>query len=518
MDITILLALLGVGLLAALIGGSAGGADDPEPPVDNTPDDITVVSGEKAFGGGGNDTITADGPVDGSGVYGGEGDDTITLNATHSEVGGGVGDDLITLSGGSDTVFGGDGNDTLTTGPDMASSGIYGGNGDDALTLSFSTAGHAAAASYYGGEGEDTITADLTLGTTPGSNTSAPLLKGGNDDDVFDLTIDLAPVRPGAGTQPQLLTTIDDFDPGNDQLHIDATGATLKLVEAANGSYTDVILTYAATATAPATQGIIRLAGITDLDPRDIGLDPVTTPETIVLGSNETVTAGAGNDNITSDGLIANATVSGGDGNDTFDVSADFSRINGDNGSDTMTLSGYHSSIFGGGGNDILTTGNDAIYSRLFGGAGNDTFNLDYTEFSSNETPASDGGDGADRFNVGLTLNIDPDKAPDGPDLEGGAGIDVFDLDINLGNVFVPDTDTELERGLLSIKDFVPGRDVLQIDGHGATVSLREASNGRDTEVILTYPATTDAPEVFGLITLENVTGMSLANIVVTGA
>ena len=515
MDITILLALLGVGLLAALAGSGSGAAHDPDP-VDPTPDDITVVGGQNAFGGGGNDIMTADSPVDRANVFGGEGDDTITLDVTHSEIGGGTGNDLITLSGGADTVYGGDGSDTLTTTPRFYNSGIYGGEGNDTLTLDFATSGNDQAASYYGGNGDDVFHAALTLGPSAGSNASAPLLKGGNGDDVFDLDIALSNIRPGIGTTPQLLTTIDDFDPGQDQLLFDAHGATARLVEAANGDYTDLILTYAATATASAAQGIIRLTGVSDLDPRAIGLDPDTTPETIILQSGQTVVAGGGNDLITSDGHITGATVSGGDGNDRIDLDADYSRINGDNGADTITLHGYHSSIFGGAGNDILATGADADYSRLFGGSGNDTFNLDYTRHSSDETPASDGGDGADRFNVRLTLNIDPDKAPDAPELEGGESRDVFDLDIQLGNVFAADADTALQRGVATIKDFVPGRDVLQIDAHGATVQLQVADNGRDTEVILTFPATGSDPAVRALITLEDVIGVSLADIVIS--
>lgn len=511
MDITLLLALLGVGLLAALIGGGSGGSDDPEPPVDNTPDDITVVSGQKAFGGGGNDTLTADDPVDRSSVFGGDGDDTITLTATQSELGGGTGNDLITVSGSADIVYGGDGHDTLTTGPNTASSGIYGGEGNDTLSLDFNTAGNDVASSYFGGNGEDLFSADLTLGQTPGSSTTAPLLKGGNGDDTFDLSITLGNTRPGA--TPQLLATIDDFDPDTDQFQLDAAGATARLVEAGNGTYTDLILTYAATATAPAAQGIIRLNGVTDLDPRDIGLERDTTPETILLQSDQTVTGGGGNDTISTDGLISGSTVSGGDGADTFDVNADQSRFNGDAGNDVFTLHGYNSSIFGGAGNDTLTTDGDTVYARLFGGSGNDTFNLDYTDGLGNETPASDGGDGADRFNVQLTLNIDPDKAPDGPDLEGGEGSDVFALDVQLGNVFAPDADTDLERAVATIKDFVPGRDVLQIDGHGAEVSVREADNGQDTEVVITYPASGSDPAVSALVILENVTGVSLTDI-----
>lgn len=513
MDITLLLALLGVGLLAALAGGGSGGSGgDPDPdPVDPTPDDITVVSGGKAFGGGGNDILTADGPVNGSGVFGGEGDDTITLTATHSELGGGTGNDLISLSGGTDTVFGGDGDDTLTTGPNLYSSGIYGGEGHDTLTLDFTTSGNDPAASFYGGNGDDLLQAALTLGANPGSNATAPLLKGGNDADTFDLDITLGASRPGSAAQ--LLATIDDFDPGTDHLQFDAHGASVKLVEAANGSYTDLILTYAATGTAPAATGIIRLNGVADLDPRDIGLEPDTAPQTIVLGSDQTVTGGGGNDTISTNSLVTDSTVSGGAGHDTFNVQADFSRLNGDAGNDVFTLHGYHSSIFGGAGNDTLNTDNETIYARLFGGDGNDTFNLDYSDFSSTETPASDGGDGADRFNVQLTLNIDPDKAPDGPELEGGEGADVFDLDVELGNVFVPDSDTDLERGVASIKDFVPGRDILQIDGHGAEVEIRAAVNGKDTEVVLTYPASGADPAVSALITLENVTGVTLADI-----
>ena len=517
MDITILLALLGVGLLAALAGGGSGSDDTPDPdPVDPMPEDITVVSGEKAFGGGGNDTLTAEGPVNGSAVFGGEGDDTITLTATNSELGGGTGNDLITLSGGMDTVFGGDGNDSLITTLLTSNSGIYGGEGDDTLTLDFVTSGNAQAASYYGGNGDDEFYAGLVLGANPGSNATAPLLKGGNGDDVFDLDITLGNPRPDAGTGPQLLTTIDDFDPEQDQLVFDADGATARLVQAANGDYTDLILTYAATATAPAAQGIIRLNGVTGLDPRDIGLDPDTTPETIVLQSGETVVAGGGNDLITSDGAITGTTVSAGDGNDNIDVNADFSRIDGDNGADTITLHGYHSSIFGGAGNDTLNTDGDTVYARLFGGSGSDTFNLDYTDGLGDETPASDGGDGADRFNVDLTLNIDPDKAPDAPDLEGGEGRDVFNLDIQLGNVFAPDADTELERGVATIKDFIPGLDVLQIEAHGAIVQLQVAENGKDTEVVLTFPANGGDPAVRALITLEDVIGVALADIVVS--
>ena len=514
MDITVLLVLLGVGLLAALAGGGSGGSDDPgTTPGEPTDDDITVVSGAKSFGGDGDDTLTADGPVDGSGVFGGNGADTITLTATNSELGGGAGNDIITLSGGTTIVYGGDGSDTLTTGPQIANSGIYGGEGNDTLSLDFGTAGNDAAASYFGGNGEDTFHADLTLGATAGSNTTAPLLKGGNGDDLFDLDIVLGNPRPGAGSGPQLLTTIDDFDPDSDQLQFDAHGATVQLAQAANGKYTDLILTYAASGTQPAATGIIRLNGVTDLDPRDIGLPPDTAPRDIVLQSDQTVTGGDGNDTITSDGLINGTTVSAGAGNDLIDVTADFSRFDGENGADTITLHGYHSSVFGGAGNDTLNTDGDTVYARLFGGSGNDTFNLDYTDFSSDETPASDGGDGADRFNVQTTLNIDPDKAPDAPELEGGEGSDVFAIDVQLGNVFAPDTDTELERGVATIKDFVPGRDVLEVDGNGADVSLRLAENGQDTEVVLTYPAAGSDPAVSALITLEDVTGVSLTDI-----
>ena len=198
-----------------------------------------------------------------------------------------------------------------------------------------------------------------------------------------------------------------------------------------------------------------------------------------------------------------------------MDVTADFSELRGDADNDLITLAGYHSTIFGGAGNDTLTTGTETVYARLFGGSGNDTLNLDYTQFDSLETPASDAGTGDDRFNVKLALSINPDKAPDAPDLEGNDGSDVFDLDILLGDVQT-DPDTALERDLLVIKDFVPGQDVLQIDTHGATVELRVAGNGKDTDVLVTYPATVDTPEVVGVIRLEDVIGLTLADIVVT--
>lgn len=521
MNITVLLALLGVGLLAALMGGSSGGSDDPEPPVDNTPDEITVLSGQKAVGGGGNDILTAEDPVDHASAFGGAGDDTIILLATHSELSGGAGNDLITLSGSSDTVFGGEGNDILTTGQGTVSSGIYGGYGDDQLHLSHITHGTAPAASYFGGNGQDVVSADLTLDPAPGATGAALFLAGGNDDDIFDLTVDVAAVRPTVAAPPKLLTTIGDFEPGLDQLLIDGTGATYRLVEAANGNYTDVILSYAATATAPAAHGIIRLTGVTGLTASDISFAPGTEPgpepepEPITLGAHQTVQGTAGDDTISSGPNVTGSTVFGGNGNDSMDVTADFSELRGDSGNDLITLDGYHSTIFGGAGNDTLTTGTETVYARLFGGSGNDTLNLDYTQFDSVETPASDAGTGDDRLNVNLALNINPDKVPDAPDVEGNDGSDIFDLDIQLGDVLT-DPDTALERDLLVIKDFVPGQDVLQIDTHGAAVELREAGNGSYTDVLVTYPATGTTPEVVGVIRLEDVSGLTLADIVVS--
>ena len=525
MDITILLVLLGVGLLVGLAGGGDAGDEDPGPPPgEDTADEITVVSGQKAFGGGGDDILSADDPVDHSTVFGGTGNDTIDLIATDSELGGGAGNDIITVTGAFDTVYGGDGNDTLTGTEDTVSSHMFGGHGADRFDLDHVAGGPGPASSYFGGNGRDLFSVDLTLDATVAAPGPAPLLAGGNDADSFDLTIALAPVRPDTATAPQVLTRIDDFEPGEDVLVLDAAGATVRLVATANGNDTDVIVTFAGTDSAPPVQGIIRLTGVTDLTLADLRLDPGTLPEPvpepgpITLGAQQTVNGSAGDDLVTSAPGVTGSTVYGLDGNDTMTVTADYSQLSGGNGNDLLTLDGYHSSIFGGAGNDVLTSLTTSVYNRLFGGDGSDTFNLDYSDYSGAERSASDGGDGADRFNVDLTLTIDPDRPPAVPEVQGGDGNDTFALEVTLGAVFVPDADTPLDRAILTIQDFQAGRDILQIDGHGATVTLAQDARGRFTDVVLTYPATGDDPAVMGLIRLEDVTGLTMASIVLLPA
>ncbi|MFG3011947.1 calcium-binding protein [Streptomyces cinerochromogenes] len=101
-------------------------------------DTLTVGAEGLAWGGDGNDTITASGGD--NIVQGGKGDDTLHGGAGAQYLSGDDGRDTVTGGAGADTLYGGKGNDVL-----------YGNSGDDRLY------GNSGNDRLYGGAGRDTL-------------------------------------------------------------------------------------------------------------------------------------------------------------------------------------------------------------------------------------------------------------------------------------------------------------------------------------------------------------------------
>ena len=196
-------------------------------------------------------------------IRGSDGDDSINLAGINAEGNGGQGDDLISAS--------------------FANGGILNGDaGDDTLNGWRNSTGLV----IDGGLGNDTITDEAHL-ELPGADDVPDILTGGEGADSFFINFVNPEIFEG---QEQVLegdigivSQITDFDPDEDMLMIDINNAddagttdpvrtldSFTLVEAADGSYTDVqlvISTAGGTGTLTAT---IRLDGATGLTNDDI--------------------------------------------------------------------------------------------------------------------------------------------------------------------------------------------------------------------------------------------------------
>lgn len=267
------------------------------------------------YGGEGDDLITAETynyPVT---LSGGEGDDT--LSGASTDISGGPGDDLITSTPFSpeeepslQQVDGGAGNDTImaplgfgtfngNSGNDVIETGggtLLGGSGTDQITYIRSTEENGSpphGAEISGGGGDDTITVSLNLEPDNGYRSGEYYVRSTQDYDIeiesgtgSDLiVIDAALNFVEGGNEPTLLATLTDFDPTEDMLLVDLVanqdtegmlaaimdyhgngpGAPLggttsnhQLLDvstetAADGSYTDYIITTSGTTTAGGT-------------------------------------------------------------------------------------------------------------------------------------------------------------------------------------------------------------------------------------------------------------------------
>jgi hypothetical protein len=155
---------------------------------DDTIEDLPQT-GAEVSGGPGDDTILVHpnfgGRVD---VDGDWGNDSITAMSASGVVNGGVGDDEITLTsfidlpGAASSAYGGFGDDAITANGVTSMSLIDGGFGDDTIT----TTGLAIVAVLNGGFGRDAITARPDRGEQINGGIGADVIDGGGGGDTID--------------------------------------------------------------------------------------------------------------------------------------------------------------------------------------------------------------------------------------------------------------------------------------------------------------------------------------------
>lgn len=237
---------------------------------------------------------------DTSRVDGGAGNDTIVAGGYGGEVFGGEGDDEIYAQGPMDGVDGGAGNDQIFYDSSVFDAGgapVLGGEGNDTISHSSfdSNVEQLSGANIDAGAGDDTIENDIYIGSD--ANTLVDTLAGGAGADSFIMSFYNADVA-GEVRDTGLVATISDFDATEDVLFLrpDIERATnegdnvgtigqitsFELVEAEDGSFTDVIFEATASGTDnnAVVTGTIRLLGTTDVTETNVQISRPTVAAT----------------------------------------------------------------------------------------------------------------------------------------------------------------------------------------------------------------------------------------------
>lgn len=212
---------------------------------------------EQIFGNTGNDVIDLT-HAGSSTAYGGQGNDDITAsgNSNAMQINGDAGDDTLIGGAGADSLLGGDGNDHVTGGSGAAM--VFGNAGDDVLVAS------AGASTVYGGQGNDLITVqntgvgeflsgDLGDDTIIGGTGPDTLIGGGGQDVMTggggaNVYIYSA-ISDSTVTAPDSIT---DFNPNLDHVNLSALNTAqmaagepaLTYVSAFDGHADEVALSY----------------------------------------------------------------------------------------------------------------------------------------------------------------------------------------------------------------------------------------------------------------------------------
>jgi Ca2+-binding RTX toxin-like protein len=217
---------------AATINGGSGDDDiyaETGTVLGGNGNDAVILTAGTAEGGDGDDSLTGGGNGQ-TVLFGQAGNDRLSIRGTASEAHGGIGDDFIGVE--NDALgFGGDGNDTL-----QLSSGATGS----------------------GGDGDDLITVWNRLGDEDGPATAT----GGAGSDTFDVLVRNAL----NGEADDIFLHITDFDVTEDVLQVDAWELSsevsdVEIIEADDGTYTDVRVTFTGIPALGPGIAIIRLDG-----------------------------------------------------------------------------------------------------------------------------------------------------------------------------------------------------------------------------------------------------------------
>jgi len=498
--------------------------DDPDDPILQT---INLQPGQSAVTGSEDDPILL--RAVGGALDTGAGNDTIEVEGGDNTVHAGPGDDALSNAFGDNNLLdGGPGNDTFELREPYATT-VHGGEGDDTLTgnlVSLTTLdggdgndeinitvpqGNDETSFVDGGAGDDTINAEIHMANALSS--ADPVLSGGPGSDQFNLTVtplahpDLQKDAEDGVFPPPPMTRIDDFEPGNDQLHIDPgsddapdeglTFSEARVVETEDG--TDVYLCYDATEDDAAYEARIHLAGVTGLTLDDLSFGE--EPGRVVFETNagDTVTSGAGDDNVA---VAGNGVFDGGGGDDTISV-LDSARVSGGPGDDEIANSGdsYGLQLDGSEGNDTLTAA-DVSGGEMNGGDGDDVINL--AQASYDQEPAFlNGGDGDDSFTLDLAVaqsadlggGVEAGNWQAGIEATGGAGADSYTITFGTPEFQGGDGQSDTDAGpLVNIRDFTPEEDHLVIDLAGSpdvaevqSVETQTGADGTSVELVVVF-------------------------------
>ena len=362
---------------------------------------LNILNVETLLGGTGADTFTLSGATTVTTVDAGAGNDTLNASAVTTS---------ITLVGGtgSDTLFGGladgsldggadsdevrqtaSGNQTLSNSSLIVGAVTHTLNSIERATLTGSVGANAINATNFsgnvtiiGGDGNDTLTG--------GSGNDS--IDGGNNDDTISGGLGNDVLVGGSGTD-----TLAETADGN--MTLTATGLSGALGTDTYSTFEKAILT------GGASGNVLNASGVSS----------ATFGVTLVgLGGNDTLTGGAGPDNL--QGGDDNDVIVGGAGNDTID---------GGNNDDSITGGLGADSTQGGSGNDRLIETGSGIFGLTNSGT-NGTLGVD-TFFSGFEGASLTGGASADTINAStVSIPVTLNGAAGNDKLTGGGGSDLL--------------------------------------------------------------------------------------------
>ncbi len=215
-------------------------------------DDVVRTSNAIVDAGVGNDQVN----LFGGEARGGDGDDLLSAQGSGvATLMGDAGDDRLIIGGVGSQASGGDGNDFLSVETGALGNGDA---GNDILQI-------ADGATGLGGAGDDRFNvwnfhdeATATVTGGEGADTVSALVRGARD-----------------GEADEIYLNITDFDPAEDILQIgtfqtDNSVDDIEIVEAADGSFTDVRVTFTAASGQTPGIAVIRLDGTPGITPSDI--------------------------------------------------------------------------------------------------------------------------------------------------------------------------------------------------------------------------------------------------------
>lgn len=257
------------------------------------------------------------------------------------------------------------------------------------------------------------------------------------------------------------------------------------------------------------------------------GIDLVLTSD-----SDATLTGTEGDDTLTSEGLPNTGTSTDvvflGGGDDLAETDLWGADIYGGDGDDTMTANATEATLYGDAGDDVLsvTHGADA-----YGGEGNDILTFDTTSGGSSEASLLNGGAGDDDLvNTRVIGGIDDQGHYGGVSMTGGEGQDNFTLELELSNGSADFADTVVNNSGGRITDFDPAEDSLVIEiERGPETADREMTSATlndtsysysgvtytSTALVMTFEGNANSDETQVRVTLDNVTGLTMDDIVI---